>query len=256
MFLFGAFVVFLSITRIVAAGGVGFTRPQCNPQAFVVYGIGTKALGAQGIVALGLTQTWISDVRSIVMTSVLHGFKMADDVNLDRRKIAKGAIAATVFAFVISYFTIIRTGYEYGALNSQKVWFFSNGPTWVGRVIAGQIQHPVESEGIIPRWIFTGLGAGFMSLLIFMRYRFLWWPVHYLGFPISDSWMTGQVWFSIFLGWLLKLSILKGGGLKRYSNMKPFFLGLILGAITCAGMWLIVDAITGMQGNEVPIGVR
>ena len=36
---------------------------------------------------------------------------------------------------------------------------------------------------------------------------------------------------------------------------RPLFLGFILGSITCAGMWLIIDAITGMKGNVVPIGV-
>lgn len=256
MFLFGAFAIFLSLTRIVAEGGVGFARPQCNPQPFVVFGIGSKVLGPQGLVALGLTQTWISDIRTIVMTSVLHGFKMSDPVKLGKRKIVQGALVAIPLSFLISYITIIRTGYSFGALNAQKTWFFHIGPVLVGREIATKLQHPVGKDIIVPRWIFTGLGAGFTFFLIFMRYRFLWWPVHYLGFPISDSWMTGQAWSSIFLGWLIKMAILRWGGLRTYRNMRPFFLGLILGAITCASMWLIIDAITGTKGNAIPIGVR
>ena len=255
LFLFGAFVIFLSLTRIVAEGGVGFCRPQCNPQPFVAFGIGSKLLGPQGLTALELTQTWISDIRTIVMTSVLHGFKMADSVNLKKNKIMQGAFIAVVISFVVSYFTIIRTGYAIGALNAQKTWFFHVGPVLVGRGIAAKLQNPIGRDIIIPRWTFTGLGAGFTFLLIFMRYRFLWWPVHYLGFPISDSWMMGQSWFSVFLGWFIKSAILRWGGIKLYRKMKPFFLGFILGSITCAGMWLIIDAITGMKGNAVPIGV-
>jgi hypothetical protein len=255
LFLFGAFIVFIGLTRIVAEGGVGFCRAQCIPQPFVVFGIGSRSLGPQGLVSLGLTYTWVSDVRTIVMTSVLHGFKMADPVKLDRRKIVYGAWIAVFLSFVISYFTIIRTGYAIGALNAQKRWFFHSLPVVVAREITSKLQQPVEKDAIVPRWMFTGLGVGFMAFLMFMRYRFLWFPVHYLGFPINDTWIMANAWFSIFLGWLIKLAILRWGGLKAYRNIRPLFLGFILGSITCAGMWLIIDAITGMKGNVVPIGV-
>jgi hypothetical protein len=255
LFLFGAFVIFIGLTRIVAEGGVGFVRAQCIPQPFVVFGVGTKVLGTQGLVALGLTYSWVSDVRSIVMTSVLHGFKMADSVQLDRKKIIWGTIIAVVLSAIVSYVTIIRTGYAFGGLNAQKTWFFQSLPVVVAQEITSKLQQPIGKDVIIPRWTFTGIGAGFMAFLIFMRYRFLWFPVHYLGFPINDTWIIANAWFSIFLGWLIKLTTLRWGGLKTYRTLKPFFLGLVLGNITCAGVWLIIDAITGMKGNVVPIGV-
>jgi len=255
LFLLGAFVVFLGLTRIVAEGGVGFVRAQCIPQPFVTFGIGSRLLGSQGLVALGLTYTWVSDVRSIVMTSVLHGFKMADSTKLEGKKIVWGAFVAVFLSFLISYVTIIRTGYWFGALNAQKTWFFHSLPVVVAQEITSKLQQPVGGESIVPRWMFTGIGAGFMSLLIFMRYRFLWFPVHYLGFPINDTWILANAWFSIFLGWLMKLIVLRWGGLRTYRNLRPLFLGFVLGTITCAGMWLIIDAITGMKGNVVPIGV-
>jgi hypothetical protein len=180
---------------------------------------------------------------------------MSDPVGLDKKRVVQGAFIAVSLSFIISYFTIVRTGYAIGALNSQKTWFFHIGPALVGREIATKLQNPVGKDIIMPRWMFTGLGAGFTFFLIFMRYRFLWWPVHYLGFPISDSWMMGQAWSSVFLGWLIKAAILRWGGLRTYRSMRPLFLGFILGAIACAGIWLIIDAITGMKGNAVPIGV-
>ena len=255
LFLFVAFVVFVGLTRIVAEGGVGFVRAQCIPQPFVVYGIGSRALGTQGLVSVGLTYTWVSDVRSIVMTSALHGFKMADSINLDGKKIVRGALLASFLAFAVSYVTIIRTGYWFGGLNAQKTWFFHSLPVVVAQEITTKLQQPVGLETVVPRWMFTGIGAGFMSLLIFMRYRFLWFPVHYLGFPINDTWIIANAWFSIFLGWFIKLVTLRWGGLRTYRTLRPLFLGLVLGNIACAGMWLIIDAITGMKGNVVHIGV-
>jgi hypothetical protein len=56
------------------------------------------------------------------------------------------------------------------------------------------------------------------------------------------------------VGWLLKLVILKYGGVTAYRAGRPFFLGLILGQITCVGAWMIIDSVTGMVGNYIHIG--
>ena len=63
-----------------------------------------------------------------------------------------------------------------------------------------------------------------------------------------------RVWFSVFIAWLLKAFILKYGGAKLYRNLRPFFLGLTLGAFTSAGFWLIIDFIFGMTGNAFTVG--
>ena len=63
------------------------------------------------------------------------------------------------------------------------------------------------------------------------------------------------VWFSIALGWLLKLVVMRYGGVVLYRALRPFFLDLILGQISCAGFWMLVDVFTGMVGNYIHIGV-
>lgn len=91
-----------------------------------------------------------------------------------------------------------------------------------------------------------------MGFLMFMRYRFLWWPLHPLGFPLAESYPLQLSWFSIFIAWLLKSIILKYGGVKLYRRLRPFFLGLVLGHICVAAFWLVVDTLTGMTENYVP----
>jgi cell division protein FtsX len=46
---------------------------------------------------------------------------------------------------------------------------------------------------------------------------------------------------------LFKAIILKYGGAKGYRLLRPFFLGMVLGAFGAAGLWLIIDAFGGMS---------
>ncbi len=88
--------------------------------------------------------------------------------------------------------------------------------------------------------------------LMFLRHRFLWWPFHPLGFAIGTvSFILGRIWFSVFLAWIFKLTILKYGGVKLYRSTRPLFMGLVLGQVCNAGFWLIVDTFTGAIGNNV-----
>jgi len=57
----------------------------------------------------------------------------------------------------------------------------------------------------------------------------------------------------VLVSWAIKSIVLKYGGPTLYRTTRPFFLGLILGQICVAGMWLIIDFFTGMEGNA-PIG--
>ena len=65
---------------------------------------------------------------------------------------------------------------------------------------------------------------------------------------------TYRVWFSVFIAWLLKAVILRYGGPRLYLRLRPFFLGLILGAFSSGGIWLVIDALTGMTGNRFTVG--
>jgi hypothetical protein len=108
---------------------------------------------------------------------------------------------------------------------------------------------PASTSG----WLFTGIGALIMGGLTFIRARFVWWPLHPLGFAISTFFIMNYVWFSVLVAWVIKSVVLKYGGPGLYRTTRPFFLGLIMGQIFVSGMWLIIDYFTGMIGNN-PIG--
>ncbi|HCQ03957.1 MAG TPA: hypothetical protein DIT99_26150 [Candidatus Latescibacteria bacterium] len=49
--------------------------------------------------------------------------------------------------------------------------------------------------------------------------------------------------FSAFLAWLIKLLVLRIGGVSLYHKTKPFFLGLLIGYTTGIGISALVDAV-------------
>ncbi|HIE04697.1 MAG TPA: hypothetical protein EYP61_08065 [Candidatus Latescibacteria bacterium] len=254
MFMLGAFVVFLGLARIIAEGGVGFCRAQMVPPPFVVYGLGTEALGTSTLVSLGFTYAWSTDIRTTVMVSTINGFKLADTLRVHKRSLVWAIFPAILVAMLGSIWVTLKLAYTYGGINLQS-WFFGGLPRTAFGFVADKLRNPVTPDMVFQRWLFTGIGAGVMGLLMFARHRFVWWPLHYLGFPIGDTWVMEWVWFSIMLGWLVKVLILKYGGIRLYRNLKPLFLGLILGQISCAGIWMIIDFITGTSGNYIYIGV-
>jgi len=50
---------------------------------------------------------------------------------------------------------------------------------------------------------------------------------------------------------MLKSLVLKYGGVQFYRRSQPFFLGIILGQIVVAGVWVLIDLMTGMKGNSI-----
>jgi hypothetical protein len=73
--------------------------------------------------------------------------------------------------------------------------------------------------------------------------KFLWWPFHPAAYAAaSGSWAINYIWFSLFFAWIVKLLLLKFGGLSAHRKAIPFFLGLILGEFVVGSLWTILGA--------------
>ena len=256
VFLLVAFAIFYGLARIVAEGGVGFTRPQMTAQPPVINFLGTDAVTASGIVSLAFTYSWAGNLRVLVMASVINGMKMADRVGVLRRPLFWAIMLAILVSLFSSLFLMIWLGYHFGGINLEG-YVYQHMGRGVAEFAAYKITNPanlIDQLDIVgPRFVYTGIGAAVMSGLIFLRHHFLWWPTHYLGFAISATNMTSACWFGIMIGWLCKLVVLKYGGPKPYKRLRPLFLGFILGQIMGSGFWTIFDFALGGTGNYVPV---
>jgi hypothetical protein len=93
-------------------------------------------------------------------------------------------------------------------------------------------------------------GFAITALLEFLSLRLASWPFLPVGFVASHGAFIGNAWFSIFLGWLAQLIVVRLGGARLFEQARPFFIGMIFGECLAAGAWLVINAILVMNGYE------
>ena len=190
LFIFGAMMLFIGLTRVVAEGGIPAMRPPIMTSSFVISGAGASALGASGLVALGFSYGWHSEVRSFVMSSVANGLKMGEIITGSKRRLFWAVVIAIVVSLVGSSYMTLVLAYKYGGINLNPLFFVGQAPTFGPRDMAPRIAAELPGPRL-DAWLFIGIGGGVMALLMWARHQFVWWPLNPLGYTISANWKTG-----------------------------------------------------------------
>ena len=243
-FLFTAFALFVGFTRLIAEGGLSDGSVPVGPAAIVVSAVGSSVIGAQGLVVLATTFFWTNG-RSFAMTSAANSLKLGEGFGGSKRPLFWTMLLAMAVGMVSAMWVVMELGYSYGALNLK----IPGGKHGFYDYAAGLIRTP--SEPHLWGWINTGIGAGVMLLLMLARWYYVWWPLHPLGYPIGPTGIMDHLWFDMFLAWLIKVAVLRYGGVALYRKTRPFFMGMIAGHIVPGGLFLFVDHFTGMVGNVI-----
>jgi hypothetical protein len=85
------------------------------------------------------------------------------------------------------------------------------------------------------------------AVLTYLRTRFVWWPLHSIGYAIANTYTMDATWLPFLLAWLFKSVALRYGGSRFYRQSQPFFLGLIAGDVLGGGIFDIIGAFTGIN---------
>ena len=245
LLLFGAFVLFITITRVVAQGGVAaIYPPTCGPD-FVVSAVGATNLGPRGLAGLALSYPWNVDTLILLMSGCANGLKLITEVRpANRRRLFWGIVAVIILTPAVSIALNIYLGYQHGGINLEPFYF--RYVAWLPYTFMEKNIHQPEGPNL-SGWIHKGLGATVMTGLMMAQRRWVWWPFHPLGYPISVGFRT--MFFSVFVAWLCKTVVLRYGGVTLFNRLKPFFVGLVLGSAVVGGTWVVIDYFTGMFNN-------
>ncbi len=246
----GAAIVSLVTARIIAETGVPvFWMSRfsvANLTAMLPLAIlSPNILFFTGVLYALLTRA--TAVSAAVMTTLALGVDAKANARQHTR-VLLGGVVVLVIGFIICGAVHLHMGYNHSDITTQGKTGASTINTWE-RADRENYEFFTADRGQ------QAVGFGVGASLLWACSRFPAWPIHPVGI-IFCQWSIGNlIWFSIFLGWLIKVTTtnLFGGG--AYRKARPVFLGLIFGELMAVIVWTLVPVIiiyvTGQDPSEV-----
>jgi hypothetical protein len=250
VFLFLLWLMATITTWMVANAGMLIVNIGVTPFGMLTTFFGTRIFGPRNLTLMAFDRSVISTWSSeSLMPYVLQSFRLADYAPVRQRQLPILMAVAILVAVVVAYYSSLVFIYRQGALNLVG-WVYS----WSGQYGLNQANYAIQyPRGPNTAGIYSAaIGAGVTGFLLFMRHRFLWWPLHPLGYVVGVTYAPFHLWFSVVLGWAIKLCILKLGGFGAYREYRPFFLGLIFGEYFMAAFWSFVGLFTKVSYWGLP----
>jgi len=214
-----------------------------DPGRTLVTIFGTRRLGNSTLAAITLLYPFNRCYRAHPLPSQLEGLRIAERAGIDSRKLMIGMMIAIVVGVLVTFWIYLHVLYKMGASSKARGWLVYMGWEIYSRLQSWMANPKTPNYGEI-----SGIAGGFMFsiFLMIMKIRFIWWPFHPAGYVLTSSGSLGILWFPAFISWSIKSIVLRFGGAKRFSQVAPFFLGLILGDYTLGCLWSIIGIILKM----------
>ncbi|HIE50808.1 MAG TPA: hypothetical protein EYP85_03535 [Armatimonadetes bacterium] len=243
------YIVALGLTRIVSAGGLLFIECSFVTWDPLVYAGGSASLRERDLTVIAFPQMIFTfDQGTIQPPYYLDGFKLMTAEHLPARQVGGVMALAMAVALAVGTYTTLTTIYAHGAITLNP-WFMRNGPCWSFNKLSSWFENPVPPD--VGRMVCIGLGGLVAAALMALQRNFLWWPFNAVGLLMASTWTMRHLWFSLFLGWLSKSTVLRWGGYRIHRLVQPFFGGLIGGEFVAGGLWAVIDALAGVVGHAV-----
>ena len=237
--LFGLyFLIGIAVARMRAAlGPPTHDLYDIGPERLMVSALGPRRLGPGNLTLFSLFYWLGYDYRSHPMGHQLEGFKLAERVDMDSRRLVGAMMFAAVIGIVAAFWAFLHVAHQEGAQH-----FGATGIGWASfRHLQTWLNYPTEID--VPLLQQAGFGLGFTFLLMLLRRMFFQLPLDPVGYAVAGSWTMSWMWFSILLGWLVKRSILKFGGIRAHQQAAPFFLGMVLGQYMVGSLWTLASEV-------------
>ncbi len=189
-----------------------------------------------------------------------HSLKIADEraPRTGWRLIAVVALAL-LLAFGASFLSTLYCQYTYATtadashelvngeiINGQPRWAMDH----VVRTMRGELAAGRRNQSSWP-WV-TG-SALLTGILAAGQLRYAAWPLHPIGLLMVYSFPIRRIWFSLFLGWVIKAIVVRYGGAGLYKKATPFFIGAVLGEVVAAGAFALLAFVLWYFGIDYQV---
>ncbi len=233
----------IAITRIRAEFGPPVHDAHFSgPDSMLTVALGSSAFSPRELVALNWFWWFNRGYRSHPMPVGLENLRMAERTGASQRVFFWATMLAVVVGILATFWAYLHLAYAYGV--AGKWWSSTSHAAQGYNRVADWVVNRTPPN-ITANW---ALAVGFLtaSILFALRLQFFWWPFHPIGYAISGSWSMNLVWLPLFFAWLIKLLVLRWGGLRAYRMLMPFFLGLILGQCLVGSVWSLYGLVSGV----------
>jgi len=179
-----------------------------------------------------------------MMAYQIEATKIADEARIKQRTMALWLLVALVVGLAGAYVIHLQAYYMHGAN------ILEGGTTQGGYRTRLATQEYEELSSFMrghkepDRARTAAAGVGFLVAagLIALRSIFLRFPLHPLGFAMVTAYGY-PLWGPFFIVWVIKVLVLRIGGMGMYRRLIPFFLGIVIGHFFTAGLvwgWLSI----------------
>ena len=237
------FLLSIMIARLRAElGFLVHDLHRIDPHSMIITGVGTRRLDTGTLITFSVYMFFNRAYRAHPMPQQLEALKISSVQNINPKQVAISILVATFMGSIVTFWLLLDNYYRHGAESGYYgPWALGFGRQ-VYNQLAGWMNYQQDND--LLGMGFAGIGLGLTSALMILRARFLWWPLHPLGYAMANSWGMSNLWSCLLVVWLIKFLILRHGGLKLYRRAIPFFLGMALGDYIFGGTWSIGSILT------------
>ena len=208
------------------------------PRFMLISALGTRGLGRQNLTTLSVC-SFNFGYRAQQMPHHLEAFRISEQAGISNRRMAVAILIATMIGVVVAFWVQLHLYYKIGADTGHFRHSLAYGRWHFGR-LKNWVDYPAGPDWMAT--LFMGIGFFAMIVLMCMRVRFFWLPLHPLGYAMATNHEMSDLWLPILICLLLKWFILKHGGIRSYRRAVPFFLGLVLGGYLMGNIWSLFTA--------------
>jgi hypothetical protein len=253
-FFAAVFTFMLTFARMVSASGLPAAQIDNYPQDLLMPFTGATGLGVRNLMLMGFQERILTYAHQrAVAPSLAQAFKIADAARIPTRVLVPALLAAFAVGVSVCAAVTLPLLYREGGVELSPTWFFGHAnivPFTVAEARLTSAVPPLPEDQL-----FVLAGAVLMGAMIVAHRSFLWWPLHPMGYLMAYGWQITALWFSFLIGGLIVAFINRFLGARTYWQLRPLFIGFIVGEAVAAALWLLLDALAGIENHRLPLFV-
>ncbi|MDD4538509.1 MAG: hypothetical protein PHT80_05800 [Lentisphaeria bacterium] len=265
---------FVVVSRISAETGLFFVQPRWTTFGLLTAGLGSFAFPPSAQVICGLVCIMLCiDQCQALMPYLTNGLRLADRARIRPAKVASLTTLMYAVACIIGLLVLLVAVYEFGAPTNMD-WPYKRLPTMAFRSALpevmqlqaiGSLEEALDmpwwqrlarvapKENFLGAFIFGIVAVFFFS---FLRLRVPKWPLHPVMFLLWATYPMQMTCHSFFIGWMIKKSAIRFGGVRMAKVLRPLMVGIIAGEVLAAVIFMIVGVLYYINTGQKPLPYR